>query len=111
MLEELDKKISILSESAVRTLSRRKVLVNTLKGLVITASALTLGQEVDLKAAFALGCTCDDGWTNGSPCSGCPSSAGCPSGWSICTTSQSCGGWCNYSNGQWVSCYGGHVGK
>ena len=60
MLEELDKKISILSESAVRRLGRRKVLVNTLKGLVSTASALALGQLLDLKAAFASSNKCSN---------------------------------------------------
>lgn len=111
MLEDLDKNISLLTESVARSLGRRRLLVNTAKGLFATAASLTLGQLTNLKDAFAVTCTCNwacnsDGKnTNCAKQGGCPRT-GCPSNCSICTTSSGCGTVCNYSGGYWVSCSG-----
>lgn len=106
MLEEFDKNVSVLTESITRKIARRKLIGTTIKGLFATSAALTFGQLINVKQAFAASCTCDNNWTTGHLCSGCPSSANCPSGCTVCTTTQSCGGWCNYSNGRWTSCTG-----
>ena len=113
MLEGIDKHISVLTESLARALSRRKVIEAGVKGVFATIAAGALGQLVDIKQAFA-GCTCecDDCWTQGNPCNdfghNCPTGAqgGCPSGCSICTSSDYCGGFCGYPSGYWVSCSG-----
>ena len=115
MLENFDKSISILSEAFARVLSRRKMVATTVKGLFATLVAATLGQFLNVGEAFAITCTCDENWTTGSPCTNigypCPS-YGCPSGCTTCTSYDWCGGWCDYSNGKWVSCSGfGPCGK
>ncbi len=117
MLEELDRNISIISESAARTLNRRRFLTGMLKGLVSATAALTLGIWMDVKSAFAIdfskcqtcnnNCTCN--WIPNSSNANCPKkggcpSTGCPSGCSHCTGSDSCGGWCIYSDGAWCAC-------
>jgi hypothetical protein len=114
MFEKLDKRTSILAEGIARSLSRRQVLVTTVKGTVATVAAATLGILVDLKTAFAI--TCDCHWYDGIV--GCPNygacnSGGpgaCPSGCSYCTSADVCrdskGYYCGYSDGWWVSCTG-----
>ncbi len=108
MLEDFDKDISTLTESVVRRLSRRKIFSATVKGLSAAAIAATLGQISTVRQAFAVAldqctCECDFCWTTGSPCSNCPSSGvSCPTGCTTCV-SPDCGGWCNYSSGQWVA--------
>lgn len=109
MLEDFDKNISIAAESLARKLNRRKMMTNTIKGVFATVAAATIGQFANIGQAFAVSCTCDDNWTNGSPCNNigypCPSTTGCPSGCAVCTNND-CGGWCNYSTGSWISCTG-----
>jgi hypothetical protein len=104
MFEDFDKRISTLTESWGRGLSRRKIFRKTVTGLSAAAVAAALGQFTNIRQAFAAECTCecDDCWANGSPCSGCPTGTGCPSGCSVCTN-NACGGWCNYSSGWWVA--------
>src|SRR5574337_1838818 len=111
MLEEFDKQISIWSESFARKFNRRKMVGGAVKGVVATIAAATVGQLANFGEAFAATCTCDDGWTTGHPCGHygfpCPHNAslvdGCPSGCSVCMH-PSCGGWCTYTSGHWVSC-------
>jgi len=116
MLEDLDKGVSIVSESIARVLSRRKMVRNSVKGLFATVAAATLGQFIGLSEADAsCHCTCDDCWTTGHSCNfyghPCPPHY-CPSGCTTCTSLNWCGGWCNYRSGKWVSCYGlGVCGK
>ena len=116
MLEDLDKGVSIVSESIARVLSRRKLVRNSVKGLFATVAAATLGQFIGLSEADAsCHCTCDDCWTTGHSCNfyghPCPPHY-CPSGCTTCTSLNWCGGWCNYRSGKWVSCYGlGVCGK
>jgi len=116
MLEDLDKSISIVSESIARALSRRKMVRYSVRGLFATVAAATLGQFIGLGEADAsCHCTCDDCWTTGHTCNHyghpCPSH-NCPSGCTTCTSHDWCGGWCNYRSGKWVSCYGlGVCGK
>ena len=110
MLEEFDKRISILSESLARALNRRKIVGNTVKGLFATVAGATLGRLTSPgEASAACACTCDDCWTNGHPCNHygypCPSHY-CPGGCTTCTRHNWCGGWCSYSSGKWVSCSG-----
>ena len=107
MLEDFDKDISVIMESLARMLSRRKMIGNLVRGLTVAITATTVGQITNVGQAFAHAldctCTCDDCWTNGQPCQYCPASANCPSGCTVCTSSDWCGGWCDYSNGRWVS--------
>lgn len=110
MLEDFDKRVSVLSESLARVFNRRKVASNTVKGLFATIAAATLGQFIGVgKASASCTCTCDDCWTTGHSCNyygyPCPSHY-CPSGCTTCTSSDWCGGWCDYSTGKWVSCSG-----
>lgn len=114
MLENFDKNVSIFTESLARALSRRKMMGTTVKGIFATVAAATLGQFTNVGDAFAVTCTCDEGWTTGSPCTSigfpCPPH-GCPSGCVTCYTGD-CGGWCIYNTGKWVSCSGlGKCGK
>jgi hypothetical protein len=123
MLEEFDKQVSIWSESLARKFNRRKMVGGTVKGLVATVAAATVGQLANFGEAFAASCTCDDGWTTGQPCEHygypCPHNTShtnpCPSQMKVCTINDSthgCGGSCNYSSGNWVSCSGlGASGK
>lgn len=108
MLEEFDKQISVWSESFARKFNRRKVVGGAVKGVVATVAAATVGQLANFGEAFAATCTCDENWTQGHPCNywgyPCPSD-GCPSKMEVCTKPM-CGGWCDYSNGHWVSCSG-----
>jgi len=118
MLENFDNQISILTESFARKFDRRKMVGNTVKGLFATVAAATVGQLANVGEAFAVTCTCDDGWTTGHPCGNigfsCPHNTsttnGCPSGCSVCTNANGgCGGFCTYSSGHWVSC--SHLGS
>src|SRR5690349_10239943 len=109
---KFDKDISVLMESLARTLDRRQMIGKTIRGLSAAAIAITLGQFTNVKQAFAADCTCqcDHCWSTGSPCSGCPSSANCPSGCTVCVNND-CGGWCVYSNGRWVAFNCSNLGK
>lgn len=116
MFEDFDRQVSIFSESVARSISRRKVLTTSIKGVVVTIAGATIGTFVDLKDVFAAGCTCN--WYDGSGNANCPKhpgcnptgAAGCPSGCSTCTSSDYCldskGYYCNYSSGSWISCTG-----
>jgi hypothetical protein len=112
MLEEMDKYISSLSESVARSMDRRQILKKGIKGVFAATAGMALGQFANIKNAFAVTCTCN--WAGGSgnancpKSSGCPlgSSAGCPTGYSVCTSSSGCGTICNWPGGRWVSCTG-----
>ena len=106
MFDQFDKRISVFSEAIVRKLTRRKAAGKLIKGTFAVMAAGTIGLFLHPDEAFASSCTCDDNWRNGVPCGGCPSTANCPSDCTVCTTAQSCGGWCNYPNGRWTSCTG-----
>ncbi len=99
MLEELDKHLSIFSESFARRLNRRKALANTAKGLFATVAGITLGQLTNITNAFADSCTC-----TGNICTCTPTNQ-CPSGCTTCTSSSGCS-YCPWPNGAWVSCSG-----
>lgn len=116
-LNEFDKRVSILAESAARRLSRRRVVLGMMKGVFAAVAATTLGAFVNIGRAFAIdfsncqtcnkNCTCH--WIPNSGNANCPSKGGCPptgcpSGCSPCTGSDSCGGWCIYSDGAWCAC-------
>jgi hypothetical protein len=106
MIEDLDRTVNILSESAARTLTRRRVLRTAVKGLVAATAGLALTLGPDLREAFAQTCTCN--WIGGSSNADCPkvgycSDDSCPSGCSLCTSG---GGCCEYPSGSWVSCTG-----
>src|SRR5258708_39807447 len=58
MFEEFDKQISIFSESVARQLSRRRMLTNSVKGVVVTVAGATLSTFINFKDAFAAGCPC-----------------------------------------------------
>lgn len=106
MLDEFDKKISVLSESIARGLNRRQLLSRAAKGMAATAAGLALSQLTNLKSAFAVTCTCS--WYGGSGNANCPQAGGCPGGHcpSSCSTcaSPTCG--CPWQYGEWVSCSG-----
>jgi hypothetical protein len=108
MLEDFDRQVSNWSESLARKFNRRKMIGSTVKGAVATVAAVTAGQLTSFGQAFAVSCTCDEGWTRGRPCNHwgfpCPKN-GCPSHMTVCKK-PGCGGWCTYSNGHWVSCSG-----
>ena len=118
MFEKLDNTISILTESAVRAISRRCLIASAVKGVVAATAALTLGIFTEAKSALAIdwttcnsSCTCH--WAGGSGNANCPQRGGCPnygcpSGCSVCTTSSGCGSICNYSDGAWCAC--NHLG-
>lgn len=101
MLEDFDRRISLTSEAIARKLSRRRVLVNSVKGLVAVVAGVTMAHLVNLKQAFADSCCdgirCDQYF--GKPCPVGTGTPGCPTGCSLCT----CGGTaCPYSNGYWM---------
>lgn len=111
MLEDVDRQISLFSESLARRLGRRKMVGVTIGGLFTTIAAATVGQFAPLGEVFARSsqrnsCTCDYNWTGGSPCNSlgypCPSN-GCPTNCSVCSH-HDCGGACTWSSGRWVSC-------
>ncbi len=103
-LDDLDKHISIVTESVARALSRRTVLARATKGLVATIAGVTLGELMNVREAFAVSCNCHP--ANGTYCSNCPNGVGCPSGCSACTGTDYCGGWCTWDHGWWLSCSG-----
>ena len=109
MLENFDKNISIVVESFARRFGRRKVISTAIRGTFAMVAGVTIAQLTGLKQAFAdCKCTCDDCWTQGSPCDdigySCPTDllSKCPSGCSVCCC-EDCGGWCNYASGSWIS--------
>ena len=100
MLEDLDRQVSLTSETIARTLSRRRVLVNSVKGLVATVAGVTLAQLTNIKRAFAFVCC------GGVDCYStyglvCPSQRGCPSSCTVCTNAD-CSSYCLYSSGFWT---------
>jgi hypothetical protein len=118
MFDEFDKQVSILSESIVRSLSRRRMLGTAVKGTIVTLAGASLGIFTGLRNAFAAGCTCN--WYGGGSNANCPSwpnacnigGVVCPSGCSPCTSSDVCKeshspfSYCNYPNASWTSCTG-----
>lgn len=100
-----DKQISIWAESIARLMQRRKFLAQGLKGVGAAAAAIAIGSFAGVRHAFAQTCTCD--WAFSGQCTGSgPYEDDCPSGCTICTSSDNCSGWCNWSSGAWVSCNG-----
>jgi hypothetical protein len=116
MPNDLDRQISIWSESVVRAISRRRFVNKAVKSTFAILAGLAAGTWVGVKDAFAVTCTCD--WYDGSSNANCPKHPGCnssppsscPSGCSLCTSSDYCldskGYYCNYSGGYWISCTG-----
>ena len=118
MFDEFDKQVSILSESIVRSMSRRRMLGTAMKGTIITLAGASLGIFSGLREAFAAGCSCN--WYGGINNANCPQhpgcnpngTSGCPSGCSPCTSSDVCRypkppyWYCNYSSASWTSCTG-----
>lgn len=109
---DLDRRISLLTESTARRIGRRKVISKGLKASFGMAAGLAAGLGMTVKNAEAA-CTCD--WAAGRQLSGCPTQGGCPSGWSRCLLGDppadyrnyGCCGWCNYAYpGSWVTCSG-----
>lgn len=117
--DQLDERTSRLTESVARAVSRRRVLVRTAKGIAATIAGVTLGQLIAVRNAFADSCSCN--WYGGSGNANCPSwphpcpwGQGCPSGCSVCTSSDVCRNgvyYCNYAGGSWGTCYGGKCGN
>lgn len=99
-----DEKVSVWSESAARWIGRRKFVSTTVKGVFGIVGGVAIGNFTAIKKAFATTCTCN--FARGNECSGSLVEYHCPSGCSTCTSSDYCGGYCDYSNGQWVSCSG-----
>ena len=112
MFEEFDKQISIFSESVARQLSRRRMLTNSVKGVVVTVAGATLSTFINFKDAFAAGCPCH--WYGGVSNANCPRKGGCPptgcpSHCSPCTSRDVCNNrvnYCHYPGGSWTSCSG-----
>jgi hypothetical protein len=106
-----DTSVSILSEDVARKLSRRQALSRGVKGIATAAAALSIGELVRPSIASAVNCTCSCnppfGCLCGSSCMNktCPQN-GCPSGCTICTTADGCGGNCPYDHGFWICCTG-----
>lgn len=110
VLNRTDSRVSVASEEIARKISRRQAVSRMVKGVVGATAALSVGKLVAPSVAGASG-LCN--WANGKECSGCPSSASCPSGYVICTSSDKyCGtsGECPYPNGDWVSISCGRCG-
>jgi hypothetical protein len=107
MFNEFDRRISEWSESAARMINRRKVMRQGVKGLCATFSGLAIASVLNVKSAFADGCSCS--WIGGPSnqncpnSTGCPSGGGCPAGYTICTTGNDSGHGCVYQNGSWVA--------
>ena len=99
---EMEERVTNVADSAVRKISRRDGLKHVFRGTTAALAGVTVGQLTGVKAANAIACTCSK--PRGVWCSGCASN-GCPSGYSICTTSSPCAP-CIYSSGYWVSCTG-----
>lgn len=120
MLEELDQNISILMESTARVLKRRRFLGGMMKGVVAATAGLALGTFENIRSAFATTCppkgcsgcqtSCDCCYIGGDTNANCPkysnacTFSGCPMNCSACTSTDSCGGLCIYSNGSWCAC-------
>jgi hypothetical protein len=117
MFDEFDRHLSNFTESVARSISRRQIMTRTVKGVIVTVAGTALGTLVNMKAAFAVSCTCD--WYGGSGNANCPShpgcgGAGCPSGCTPCTGDHSKGIYncnngyysCGWISGSWVSCTG-----
>lgn len=111
MLDDLDRQLGQVVESAARVLDRRKFLSRTIKGIFAAVAGITVGEFINIQsAAAACNPTCN--WVNGNHCSGCPFYGGCPSTYNVCTQSSGCGGnLCPYPNGQWTVSGCDHVGK
>jgi hypothetical protein len=102
-LRPTDKAIGESLEDTARVLSRRSAVLGVLKVLIGSAAGISAGTLVGATKAFAVTCTCH--YIHGNICGGTTTSA-CPSGCSICTSSDYCSGWCIYSGGCWTSCTG-----
>jgi hypothetical protein len=122
IFHRVDQQVSVVSEEFARKLSRRQVLLHTAKGMVAGMAAISVGSLTGFKNAFAATSISGPGccYINpGHPCSKtgtdclghgfgtCPN-AGCPSGCTVCYSSQcsECG-WTSSTNGCWVG-YSGY---
>ncbi len=54
MLEELDEQVSTFAESMARTLSRRRVMVTSVKGIVAAVAGIALGTFGIVRVAFGV---------------------------------------------------------
>jgi hypothetical protein len=104
MLEQFDESVNLLSESIARRLTRRRVLINGMKGVVGSLAALSLGMLRTPLEALASNPGCS--WLGGSTNKNCPQhptcpqAPGCPSGCSICT--DACAAHCPWPGGSWT---------
>jgi hypothetical protein len=102
MLEQVDLYISSAAERFARTISRRRLLIAAVKGVVAATAAATLGTLTNVTVAFASCCGGNVG------CAGigtCTSSGGCPSACTTCLKSNHCGpndSYCPHVTGQWT---------
>lgn len=82
MLDDLDRQLGQVVESAARVLDRRKFLSRTIKGIFAAVAGITVGEFINIQsAAAACNPTCN--WVNGNHCSGCPFYGGCPSTYNV----------------------------
>ncbi len=105
-------------EALSNGISRHRFLDATVKGIVATLSAAALGNiGLQLVSADTCGFPYGQGGSNWGACKccnggapqcsdngGCPAQhgyLGCPSGYSMCTTSNSCNGYCVWGSGYW----------
>lgn len=103
--KDFDRFVNTLSESVVRKMQRRKILIAGIKGVFAATAGIALANFEGIKNAFAVTCTC--AWAFGGQCYGTGSEEqNCPSGCTTCTLQDYCNGWCNYQSGYWTSCSG-----
>lgn len=107
----LDDGVANIGERMVRSISRRRMLRNTIIGGATALAAVMIGE----RPAFASACSANCGPTP--RCGGCPAN-GCPSGYGYCYGSPSgtCfnheGYRCEWPAGYWIACSGlGLYGK
>lgn len=100
---KLDEALSTWSEDVARRVSRRTILIRTLKGVAGTVAGLTIGSWVGMSEAEAVGCNCLYPGCGNCSCHGktCPSN-GCPSGCYVCKSGDCVN--CDYSDGEWTCC-------
>jgi hypothetical protein len=116
-LQEADHRVSIWAEDLARKLSRRNMIIKSLKFLTASAAGVSVGSLLNVTEAFAATCVCN--WIGGAGNANCPSHPGCsgtncPSGCNVCTCAGCSCSICNdprycvcpYPGGSWVSCTG-----
>jgi hypothetical protein len=105
---DLDRRISILAEDVSRRLSRRQLVLKSVKTAVAATAAVTAGSLAGASRAFGGALACDCALPGCGNCScrnkTCPSN-GCPSGCMVCKTGDGCSQ-CNHNDGNWIACSG-----